>query len=154
MADSVQGEEKQSSCTAWSGEGKALTPSTEISNQLSFSLLNLTSAHTGFWKCVYSPALSPAKAPAAPLAHNAGSQVPQTALQQLPGPRNVRQQLGSAHPGSAVCLRPSPMLLPAPRNSAGQGGPRRGHIHILLLRGRKTAGHLPQTSKVSAPRRH
>lgn len=73
----MQGEEKQSSCMAWSGEGKALTPSTEISNQLALSLLNLTSTHTGFWKCLYSPALSLTKASAAPLAHNTGSQGPQ-----------------------------------------------------------------------------
>lgn len=97
MADSVQGEEKQSSCTAWSGKGKALTPSTEISNRLSVSLLHLTSAHTRFWNCLYSPALSPVKASAAPLAHNTGSQGPQMTLQQLLGPRNARQQLVSAH---------------------------------------------------------
>lgn len=154
MANSVQGEEKQSSCTAWSGEGKALTPSTEISNQLTLSLLTLTTVHTGFWKCLYSPALSPAKVSAAPLAHSAGSQGPQTALQQLPGPRNGRQQLGSAHPARAACLRLSPTLLPARWTPTSQGSPQRGHIRILLPHGRKTAGCLPRTSKASAPRRH
>lgn len=154
MADSVQGEEKQSSCTAWSGEGKALTPSTEINNQLSLPLLNLTSAHSRFWKCLYSPALSPAKVSAAPLAHSTGSQGPQAALQQLPGPHNGRQQLGSAHPGSVVCPWPSPMTLPAARSLARRGSPQRGHICILLPHERKTARRLLWTSRVSSPQRH
>lgn len=113
MADSVQGDEKQLMHSLGWG-GKALTPSTEISNQLPLSLHNLTSAHTGLWKCLYSPALSPVKASAAPLAHNAGGQGPETALQQLLGQHTERQQLGSVHLGSVVCPQLSPMLLPAP----------------------------------------
>lgn len=94
MVDSVQGEEKQRSSTAGSGEGKALAPSTEISSELSLSLLNLTSAHTTFWKRLSSPALSPTKASAAALAHIAGTQGPQTALQQLLWPSNRRHEPG------------------------------------------------------------
>lgn len=105
---------KNSSCTAWSREGKALTPSTEISNQLPRSLHNLTSAHTGFWKCLYSPVLSPVKVSAAPLAHNTGGQGPQPTLQQLLGSHSKRQQLGSVQAGSVVCPRLSPTLLPPP----------------------------------------